>query len=466
MRGDTVNFEFAGIIAYIGLQLGVGVYVSRKILSESDYFLSGRSLGIVLATASIAATWFGAEACLSSSGLVFANGLSGGRADPFGYAICLLVMGVLLATRLWKGQFLTLGDLFRRRFGIAVEKVAVVLMIPTSLLWAAAQIRAFGQVLAVSSGTESTVGMAIATGVVILYSTMGGLRADVMTDLVQGIGIVVGLGALGFATVSHYGGIDATLHNIDPQRLALIPGDESWLTQIDSWLIPILGSLVAQELVARVSASRTAAIARNAALLAAGVYLVVGMIPIFLALAGHSLVPVLEDHEQFLPTLARAQLTPLFYIIFAGAIVSAILSTVDSALLAVGSLAAHNLLGKQAAGWTEAGRVRLARSCVAAAGLVALVIAILSESIHSLVESASGFGSSGLLIITIFGLFSGFGRHRAALAALLAGLVVITTAQYIWVAEAPFLLSVISALTAYIIVGYWERKNSRLANPT
>ena len=177
-------------------------------------------------------------------------------------------------------------------------------------------------------------------------------------------------------------------------------------------------------------------------------------------------MPGLEDHEQFLPSLARAQLTPLLYIIFAGAIVSAILSTVDSALLAVGSLASHNLLGNQAAGWSETGRVRLARSCVAAAGLVAFVIAVQSESIHALVESASGFGSSGLLIITIFGLFSGFGRHRAALAALLAGLIVITTAQYIWVTETPFLLSVISALTAYIIVGFWERKNPRLASPT
>ena len=76
------------------------------------------------------------------------------RADPFGYAICLLLMSLLLAVPLWKSGFTTLGDLFRERFGPRAEKVAVLVMVPSSVMWAGAQVRAFGQVLSSASGAR------------------------------------------------------------------------------------------------------------------------------------------------------------------------------------------------------------------------------------------------------------------------------------------------------------------------
>ena len=141
-----------GIIAlYFVIIFGIGVYFARKGRSSVDYFLAGRNLGYPLAIFSIFATWFGAETCVGSAGAVYAEGLSGGSADPFGYALCLLLMGVVFAAPLWRRKLTTLADLFRERYSPGVERLAVLMMAPTSIMWAAAQIRAFGQVVAASS---------------------------------------------------------------------------------------------------------------------------------------------------------------------------------------------------------------------------------------------------------------------------------------------------------------------------
>lgn len=140
-----------GISAYIIFQLILGIIVSRKIHSDDDFILAGRTLGYFLVTFSVFATWFGAESCIGTSGAAYADGLVGVTADPFGYAIVLFVLGIFFASRLWKMKLTTISDFFKVTYDSNVEKLTAIILIPTSLLWAAAQIRAFGQVLSASS---------------------------------------------------------------------------------------------------------------------------------------------------------------------------------------------------------------------------------------------------------------------------------------------------------------------------
>src|SRR5690606_25463700 len=104
----------------------------------------------------------GAETCIGASARAYEGGIHGVTSDPFGYAVCLLFMGLVLAVPLWKRKLTTLADLFRERFGRSVERVVVLLLVPTSVMWAGAQIRAFGQVLGASSELSLTTTISIA----------------------------------------------------------------------------------------------------------------------------------------------------------------------------------------------------------------------------------------------------------------------------------------------------------------
>jgi Na+/proline symporter len=155
--------------------------------------------------------------------------------------------------------------------------------------------------------------------------------------------------------------------------------------------------------------------------MAGGGYLAVGLIPVTLGLIGAEILPGLEDPEQILPRLAQLHLPGVLYVLFAGALLSAILSTVDSTLLVSSSLVSHNIIVPLRPALSEAWKVRSARIGVAVFGVVAYGMALYAEGVYALVEQASAFGSAGIVVIVTFGLFTRFGGPASALASLLAG---------------------------------------------
>ena len=440
-----------GIGAYLVVQFAVGLIVSRSIASEADYLLAGRRLGITLAAFSIFATWFGAETVVGAAGSIYSDGLSGGSADPFGYGLCLIVLGLVIAAPLWRKQYTTFGDLFRERYSPGVERLAVLLMVPTSVLWAAAQIRAFGQVVSATSDLEVSVAISAAAAFVVVYTIAGGLLADVYTDFVQSIGVVVGLVVLLIAVGDAHGGVAELVASIDPARLALFStANATPLQVVEAWAVPVCGSLLAVEMLSRILGCKTAATARNATLVGAALYLVVGSIPVVLGLAGPSLAPGLEEPEQLVALLAQQHLSTFLYVLFAGALISAILSTVDSCLLAAGSLVSHNLIVPLQPQLTDRRKILTARIGVGVFGFVAYVIALYAGGIYELVATASAFGSAGIFVVGLFGLFSRVGGASSAYAALVAGIVVWAAGEYWLEWSTPYVTSVAAALAAYL----------------
>jgi SSS family transporter len=410
-----------------------------------------------LAAFSIFATWFGAETILGSAGRVYGEGLAGAQGEPFAYAVSIIVMGLLFAVPLWRRGLVTFGDLFRQRFSPGVERLAVILLVPGSVLWAAAQIRGFGHVMSATTGLGVTTSVTLAAAIVILYTVPGGLLADVYSDFVQGIAIVLGLVAMFIVVLMEMGGPAQALAGIDPARLAPMGPDQSLLEFLEQWAIPICGSLVAVELISRVLACKSADVARTATFVGGVGYLVVALIPVFFGLVGPQLVPNLGEAEQVALALAQRYLPAVVFVMFAGALISAILSTIDSALLASASLVSHNIVLPLKPDASEAAKVVFARIGVAVLGAIAYVLALQAEGISDLVEMASSFATAGIFIALVFGLFTGWGGAVSAYAAIVAGGVVWACGKFALALPAPYLSGVAAALVAYVVAAFVVR---------
>jgi SSS family transporter len=447
------------IVAYILLQFAIGAWVSRRIKSETDYILAGRSLGIGLASFSVFATWFGAETVTGSAGSVFKSGLGGAQGEPFAYAVGILIMGLFFAARLWRAGLTTFGDFFRSRYSQTVEVVVAILLVPGSVLWAAAQIYGFGQVVASAAEIDVRTAITIGAVTVIAYTVVGGLLADVWTDVVQGLVIIVGLLVLLVFAFAKAGGPAAGFASVDPARWSVTIADQSLLEFVEQWAIPICGSLVAVELISRILAARSPGVASTSAIAGGLIYLLVALIPVTFGLLGPKLLPTLapEQGEQLVAELAKAYLPFMLYIIFIGALISAILSTVDSALLAAGSLVAHNIVLRVRPETTDRAKVIVTRVIVATLGCAAYVIALSASSIKELVELASAFASAGVFVALMFGLFTRFGGPLSALAAIVAGAVVWGGGRFVLDLATPYLAGLAAAVVAYIVVAMVER---------
>jgi Na+/proline symporter len=146
-----------------------------------------------------------------------------------------------------------------------------------------------------------------------------------------------------------------------------------------------------------------------------------------------------------------------FYAIFAGALISAILSTVDSALLAAASLVSHNLIVSLRPSLSDAARLRLARAGVIVFGVAAYVLATRATGIYALIESAAAFASAGVLVAASFGLFTRIGGPWSAGAALVVGTAVWCAGSWGELVAAPYLTSLACAVVAYLAFAVFER---------
>lgn len=452
------------IAAYLLVQLGIAAYAARGVKTESDFIVAGRSVGLFLGMLSLFATNFGAESMMGSSAAIADEGLAGARADPFGYTVCWILMALLVAYPLRKRAYTTINDFYHDRYGRAVELLVTVVVLPTSLIWAAAQMMAFGQIISVVSDVPVATGIISATVLVTVYTFMGGMKSDILTDGVQGVVLIIGLIALtGFVVVAA-GGLLPSLDSIERSQLVFAHPEESFLARLDVWMIPVLGSLVMQEAVGRLLSMKTAALARRACFIAAGLYFVVGCMPVYIGLVGPHLPGggELAHRDAFLPDLAEQLLPQWAYVLFIGALVSAIMSTVNSTLLAFSALATRNIVMPFAPRLSDGNQLRLTRGFLLLAGPLTCALALGGDTIFEMAQLSSSFGSAGVLVTFFGGMYLARGGRLTAVATLLTGVVCSALGALVYadVWQAPFLTSIAASLAVFIAGSLLEKGRS------
>ncbi|MGY6551662.1 MAG: sodium:solute symporter family transporter [Erythrobacter sp.] len=448
------------ILIYVAAQVALAAWAGRGAKSDADYLVAGRTLGPFAVAMSVFATWFASESLIATSSEVARDGLAGARAEPFAYAIGIFAIGLFFAHRLRAGGHITIAGFLRARFGPGTESLAALVIALSATTWAGAQLFAFAAIISAASPLDFVTALIGATLLVMTYTLFGGLAGDVLTDMVQGAIVIIGICILCALMVMAHGGIGATLASAPPEAWSFgVPG-ESWAARAELWLIPIAGTMVSQEALARTLGARSPAVARTGALAGGAIYLVVGLIPISFGLFGPALGPLLgvqiASGEAFLPSLASALLPPWLFVIFTGALVSAILSSVDSALLAVSAVATESGYRRIAPDASPAAMLRAARISTVFAALIAALVAASGESLRSLVLEAGAIAAV-LAVPIIAGLAGLTHSRRAAMAAIIIQVGVLAVLDWWMGMTGAFLWMLAAGITVFAAIALAER---------
>src|SRR5258705_6856001 len=196
-----------------------GLRAAMRVKNSNDYVVAGRSLPLYMNTATVFATWFGAESVLSVSVEFSKSGLGGIIAAPFGSSVCLVIVALLFARAFYRMDLLTIGDFYRKRYGRAMELGTSVIIAISYLGWTAAQLTALGLVF--STLTQGAIslqtGIIISGGVVLAYTIWGGMWSVAMTDLFQSVMIIVGLGIIAWFVGDMAGGTKKIIRSVPPK---------------------------------------------------------------------------------------------------------------------------------------------------------------------------------------------------------------------------------------------------------
>lgn len=414
------------MVVYLIVMYAIGYIAQQRIHNTEDFLVAGRRLPLSLAWMTLLATWFGAGTLLTAADEVRHEGLRAAALDPFGAGACLLFAGLFVAAPMWRLKLLTVPDLFRRRFGPTSELLSALILVPSYFGWIAAQFVALAGMLELFFQIPVAAGLPIVAAVGTGYTLMGGMWSVTLTDAVQialvlaGLVVMAGVSLLELGGGDLWGGLVRLGTETSPDKLTLIP-TATW-TMLIGWIgvfaVGALGNVPGQDLMQRVFASDSERTARRACLVAGVIYLTFGLLPLVLALAGDLLVPS-EMTTAILPALAHDFLSPPLAVIFVVVLLSAILSTIDSAILAPAAVLSHNVVGRLRPGGADTLRSnRVAVLFVAACSLLA---AYAGESAYSLLEDAYALTLVGLFVPMMLGLYSRPRGDRAAIASMLVG---------------------------------------------
>jgi SSS family solute:Na+ symporter len=416
------------IVLYLTLTVLVGFWAARRVNTSGDFMLAGRSLPMVLSTSALFATWFGSETVFGASSEFLKGGLFAVIEDPFGAALCLLLFGLFFARRLYAMNLLTLGDFFRVRFGRRAELLASALMVPSYFGYTAGQLVALGLILNVVAGLPVWQGILISAGVVTLYTAVGGMWAISVTDFIQSIVIVIGLIILAWVLTGKAGGVAQVFQQVPPETFRFLPeaSGTAVISYLAAWSVLGLGSIPSQDVFQRAMSSGSSRIAVRSCYYAAALYLTVAMLPLFISLCVQHLYPdpVEGDTQLTLPTMVLLHTTLPVQILFFGSLLSAILSTTSSSILAPASILSENiirpLLGRPV---TDRHFLFINRVAVVLFGLCATILALLKSNIYELVGGSSVFSLVSLFIPLLFGLYWKRLSRYGAMASMVTGMV-------------------------------------------
>jgi SSS family transporter len=390
--------------------------------------LAGRSLPVVLSSAALFATWFGSETVFGASSQFLQNGLYGVIEDPFGAALCLLLFGLFFARKLYNMNLLTLGDFFKVRYDKRTELVASLFLAPPYIGYIAAQLVAMGLIFNVITGMAIWQGVVISAVVVTLYTYIGGMWAISIADFIQSIIIIIGLLVLAYILSSKAGGVTTVIREVPQENFRFFPrlDVKEIFSYIAAWSVLGLGSIPSQDVFQRVMSSSSVKTAVISCYLAALLYLTIAMLPLFISLCTKHLYPhQLEGDPQLaLPQMVLLHTELPIQVLFFGSLLSAIMSTTSSAILAPAAIFSENLvkpLVKQR--YTDKQFLWLTRISVLLFSAIATVMACLRSNIYELVGESSILSLVSLFVPLVMGMYWRRANSLGALFSMVFGMV-------------------------------------------
>ncbi len=421
---STETIIFIGVAIYMVVMIAVGFYASRKTDSVTEFIVAGRGLPIWLCSTTIIATWFGGGTMIGVSGSAYDDGLLGVIADPIGAALCLFLIGFFFARLFRRLQILTVADFMQQRFGTVGAMAIVISSLFSNIAWVGAMLVAFGVIFQSLTGTPLVVGIIGGALVIFLYTAVGGLWAVVLTDFLQMAIIVIGLIVLLIVVLIDVGGWNAVAARVPEHMFQLLPserGPQVWLNYLRAWAIIGLVDISAQTLIQRALSARSERVAQNSFYLGSLGYLVFGMIPVLLGIIGSISMPDLHDPEAVIPSLALEHLHPVAIAIFVGALLAAIMSSADSALLACASLLAKNVLPLIRPGASDRLGLLVARLAIPACGTISILVALEFQYVFDLMLDANILGLAAIIVPFILGVWWKRANRAGALSAMGVG---------------------------------------------
>jgi sodium/proline symporter len=403
------------LIAYKLVLIGIGLWASKRIHNETDFLLGGRNLGAWVAGLSYAASTSSAWVLLGFTGFVFSQGVVALWMLPGiwgGYVAVWVWLGPRLRSEASDNEWLTPTDFMCARiegkWRGRIAALAATLILFCFIFYIAAQFDAAAAAFVSHFSMNKTSSLLLGAGIILVYCLLGGFWAASVTDTLQAALMLAAAILVPAVALWHAGGpaeIFATLSDANSAAYTDwqggMPGYLFIGFVLGVWGIG-LAALGQPQLLARLMAVRGERERRQGFIISISwaVLIFTGMA--VLAFAARSLLIQPDESEQIFYIMAGRYLPPVLAGIVIAAILSAVMSTVDSLLLAASASVSHDLQLARRTGLDSMWLSRVVMTTIVAAAV--LLALLLPDTIFNRVLfawSALGAAFGPLLVMRV-----------------------------------------------------------------
>lgn len=425
-------------LVYLVFLLGVGIYFYRRTSSIEDYLLGGRGMGVWVTALSAQASDMSGWLLMGLPGAVYLYGI-GQSWIAIGLFIGTVCNWVWTAPRLRvyteQTSSLTLSSFFESRFKDPSGLLRIISAVITLLfftIYASSGMAGAGKLFESMFGIPYSSAVIGGCLVIVLYTFMGGFLAVCWTDLFQGalmVAAIVIVPIIAFASEGGMGAVSAAAAVKDISMQLVVPGaGGAAVIGIISTMAWGLGYFGQPHILARFMSIRDVKEMSRSAWIAIIWVLISLAGAIFVGLIGIAMfdTPPGGDAEKVFIYMISALFNPWVGGILLAAILSAIMSTIDSQLLVSSSALTEDLYQKMIKREaTEKELILVGRLCVIAISVISMVLALNpSSSILGLVSYAWGGFGAAFGPVVLMALFSRKTTWKSALAGMVTGAVV------------------------------------------
>lgn len=431
------------MIIYLGIVYWLAVF-SNRIMSKSkssfiqEYFIGSREMGGFVLALTLVATYTSASSFIGGPGVAYRMGLGWVLLAMIQLPTAFLTLGVLgkkFAIVARKINAVTINDFLWERY----KNKGVVILGSVSLIlfFIAAMVAQFiggARLFEAATGLSYNVGLAIFAVTVIIYTTVGGFRAVVLTDALQGIVMVIGTLALLIGIVNYGGGMANIINTLKATDPALITpfGPNNFISKpyiLSFWVLVGFGVIGLPHTAVRCMGYRDSQSMHRAMVI--GTF-VVGFLMLGMHLAGalgKAILPDVTVGDLLMPQLTLKILPPVVAGLFLAGPLAAIMSTIDSQLILASAAIVKDLYLNYinpSIGETEGGNKQLQKISFYSTALIGIIVFLAAIKPPELIVWINLFAFGGLeaafLWPTVLGLYWKRANAAGALASMATGI--------------------------------------------
>lgn len=249
--------------------------------------------------------------------------------------------------------------------------------------------------------------------------------AVALTDFVQMSIIAVGLILLLIVVLVDTGGWAPIAAQLPEHTFRMTPLEsslDSWLVYLRAWVIFGFADIASQSLLQRAMSAKSERVAQNAFYAGAISYVGFAMIPVILGIIASVTMPGLTNSESVVPALALEHLHPIAIAIFVGALLAAIMSSCDSAILAAATVFGTNILPRLKRDPSERLQLLVIRLAIPVGGIFAVSFALNARAVFDTVLDANIVMLAAVIAPFILGMWWKKANRTGALAGMSAGI--------------------------------------------